>query len=240
MVLFFRRLLLPLAFAACIGASRGEEARTVTILPLGDSITEGGPRHRVYRYPLMAKLQAAGYHVAYVGGKSTFAEADSPLGILKHEGYAGQNVGFLRSRIDAIYRANPADIVLIHAGHNQFADRGPVPGMLADTRAIIVAIRGINPKAMVLLAQVIPSGKLPKYSYIPEFNRGVAVLAAELDTPAQRVVLVDQAEGFDWHTDTIDDHVHPNAQGAEKMAQRWFEALQKLLPASASRLAGNS
>lgn len=223
--------------AVCAGAACAEESRAVTILPLGDSITEGGSGHRVYRYPLMEKLRAAGYRVAYVGGKTTFSDPGSPLGELKHEGYAGQNVGFLRARIDAIYRANPADIVLLHAGHNQFADRGPVPGMLADTRAIIESVRTINPKATVLLAQVIPSGKLPKYSYIPDFNQGLVALAAELDEPARRVILVDQAEGFDWRTDTTGDRVHPNAQGAEKMARRWFEALERILPAPDSRAA---
>jgi lysophospholipase L1-like esterase len=39
---------------------------------------------------------------------------------------------------------------------------------------------------------------------------------------------VDHATGFDWKTDTTKDKVHPNAQGAEKMASKWFEALEKL------------
>jgi lysophospholipase L1-like esterase len=32
-----------------------------------------------------------------------------------------------------------------------------------------------------------------------------------------------------WHADPIADHVHPNAQGAEKMAARWFETLAKVM-----------
>ena len=68
---------------------------------------------------------------------------------------------------------------------------------------------------------VITSGKLPKYSYIPALNEALGKLAARLDTPQQRVIAVNQADGFDWKTDTIEDKVHPNAQGAEKMAARW-------------------
>ena len=34
-------------------------------------------------------------------------------------------------------------------------------------------------------------------------------------------VSVDLATGFDVATDTIADRVHPNARGAEKIAQRW-------------------
>ena len=87
----------------------------------------------------------------------------------------------------------------------------------------------MNPTVIVLLAQVIPAGKLPKYSYLPELNAELAHLAAKLHAPAQPVLLVDQATGFDWRTDTGGDFVHPNAAGGAKIAQRWFEALQPLL-----------
>ncbi len=203
--------------------------KPITIMPLGDSITEGGAFF-VYRYPLMEKLKAAGYNVAYVGSRETRPVKDSPLGVLKHEGRGGWNVGGIAANFEEWYRQNPADIVLIHAGHNQFADQNPVAGMLKNTRKIIETARTINPKVIVLLAQVITSGKLPKYSYIPEFNQALDPLAAELNSPQQPVVLVNQAAGFDPDTDTGGDKVHPNARGAEKMATRWFEALQKVLP----------
>lgn len=207
-------------------------AKTVTILPMGDSITEGsGGAFQVYRYPLMEKLKAAGYDVAYVGSKTTYPKKGSPLGELRHDGYGGQNIQFLLGKFDTLYGQNPADILLLQAGHNQFAEKGPVPGMIAATRSIIEKARTINPKVTVLVAQVIPSGKLPKYSYIPEYNEAVAALAKELNTAAQPVIAVNQAEGFNWETDTVGDKVHPNAQGAEKMAAKWFEALKKVLPA---------
>jgi lysophospholipase L1-like esterase len=50
-------------------------------------------------------------------------------------------------------------------------------------------------------------------------------LAKELDRPGQRVLTVDLASGFDVAADTIADRVHSNARGAEKIAQRWAEAL---------------
>jgi lysophospholipase L1-like esterase len=94
---------------------------------------------------------------------------------------------------------------------------------------MIATFRAQNPRVVVLLAQVIPSGKLPKYAYIPELNLQIAALAARLDRPDQRVILVDQARGFDPIEDTISDHVHPNARGAEKMASKWFDALVTVL-----------
>ena len=59
---------------------------------------------------------------------------------------------------------------------------------------------------------------------IPELNRELGALARRLD-----VILVNQADGFDWQIDTVEDRVHPNATGKEKMAARWFVALEPIL-----------
>ena len=191
------------------------------IMPVGDSITEGGATFSNYRPLLAEKLRAAGIAFSFVGTRGT-AE-------LRHEGYGGRNVEFLAAQVPAHFAANPADIVLLHAGHNHFAEEQPIPGMLTATERLITSFRAANPKVIVLLAQVIPAGKLPKYSYIPELNAELARLASRLHTPAQPVRLVDQATGFNWRTDTIADLVHPNATGAAKMAARWFEAVHSLL-----------
>jgi lysophospholipase L1-like esterase len=191
------------------------------IMPVGDSITEGGATFSHYRSLLAEKLRAAGVPFEFVGNRGT-AE-------LRHAGYGGKNIEFLAATVPAHFAKNPADIVLLHAGHNHFAEEQPIPGMLTATERLITAFRAANPQVIVLLAQVIPAGKLPKYSYIPELNAELAGLASRLHTPAQPVRLVDQATGFDWRTDTISDLVHPNASGAAKMAARWFEALHSLL-----------
>jgi len=191
------------------------EQRTWRIMPVGDSITDGG-KDAGYRSLLLKKLTAAGYRVQFVGTRGR-----DPL---RHEGYGGKNAEFLATVVGKNFRQHPADIVLLHCGHNHFAEEKPIPGILAATEQMIADFRATNPNVIVLLAQVIPSGKLPKYSYIPELNRELATLAKRLN-----VILVDQASGFDWNTDTVEDKVHPNAAGKEKMATRWFEALKPIL-----------
>lgn len=195
-------------------------ARPWRIMPVGDSITEGGATFSNYRPLLAEKLRAAGIAFQFVGTRGT-AE-------LRHEGYGGKNVEFLAATVPAHFTAHPADIVLLHAGHNHFVEEQPIPGMLAATERLITAFRAANPKVIVLLAKVIPAGKLPKYSYLPGLNTALARLATQLHMPAQPVLIVDQATGFDWRTDTIADLVHPNATGAAKMAQRWFETLKSI------------
>ncbi|MCX7047859.1 MAG: GDSL-type esterase/lipase family protein [Candidatus Sumerlaeota bacterium] len=222
--------ILALMSAGRIGAD-GEGARDAAgqriyrILPIGDSITEGGKTFSTYRYPLREKLFAAGYLIEYIGSRSS----ESRIGPLPHEGYGGKNAEFLAATVGKIPREHAPDIALIHAGHNHTVEEQPINGIVSATEKIIASLRAENPKVIVLLAQVIPSGKLPKYSYIPALNEELGKLAERLNTPPQPVIIVNQAAGFDWSADTIADMVHPNAKGAEKMAAQWFAALTQVM-----------
>lgn len=228
-----RLLCLVSALATCAAAAAmpsdptpASNTRPIRIMAVGDSITEGADFFRCYRFPLWEKLFGAGYLIEYVGTRS----APSRIGPLAHEGYGGKNTEYLADVVPEHFAAHPADIVLLHSGHNHSIEEKPVAGIVAATERLIASFRKTNPHVTVLLAQVIPAGKLPKYAYLPELNAALAELARRLDAPQQRVVLVDQATGFDWSTDTVADKVHPNARGAEKMAERWFAALKTVLP----------
>lgn len=206
------------------GQAGTERQKRFTILGLGDSITEGGEDFSSYLYPLWEKLFSGGYLVHFIGPK----KQQCRIGELAHAGYSGKPVEFLDSIIDQVYTDYPADIVLIHAGHNHFAEELPVKGMIASYQSIIKKIRKINPSATILMAQVIQSGKLPKYSYIPELNTEIAKMVKELNDP--QIVLTDQAASFDWRMHSIEDKVHPNREGAARMAEVWYDALSVILP----------
>ena len=199
---------------------------SVRLMAVGDSITAGGATFESYLSPLADRLSRAGYAYTFVGTQTTLR----PAGMLAHEGYGGRTAEFLAATVPDHFRAHPADLVLLHSGHNHFAEEDPIGGILAATEQLIAELRTINPKVTILLATVIPAGKLPKYAYIPSLNREIRTLAGRLDTPRQRVILVEQAAEFDWRSDTLDDLVHPNAKGAEKMASVWYRALVDLLP----------
>lgn len=198
----------------------------VRIMPVGDSITEGGTSFSNWRYPLWEKLYSAGYLIEYVGSRTSI----SRNGELRHEGYGGKNSTFLAATVPANFRKFPADIVLLHAGHNHFADQHPVPQIIADTQSLILSFRKVNPAVTILLGQPIPSAKLPKYAYLPELHQALTTLATSLDTPASRVIIVPHPQGFDPVADTVADQVHPNLSGATKMTEHWFAALTQVLP----------
>ena len=202
----------------------GKTGKRVTIMGLGDSITEGGDIFQSYLFPLWEKLFAAGYHFDFVGPRASKCR----IGTLNNCGFSGKTAEFLDQHIDSIYRLYPADIVLLHAGGNHFNTEKPVSGIISAQQSIIRKIRAINPDVKILVAQVVSSGKLPKYSYIPELNIAIAKMVKSQHS--RNVILVNQFEGFDWQKYTIADKVHPNPAGAEKMAKTWFEALVKILP----------
>ncbi len=203
-------------------AGQGEEQERLTIMGIGDSITEGGDYFTSYLFPLWQKLSHTGRQFQFIGPRENRWHAVP----LKHCGFSGKTVEFIESQIDSLYRAYPADIVLLHAGHNHFVEEQPIPGMIAAYKAIIRKIQKIRPDAHIFMAQVITSGKLPKYSYIPELNEKIVEMVSELN--CERVHLVDQATGFDWKRHTVEDKVHPNQAGGERMADVWLEALEAI------------
>ena len=217
------RYLWLLLGAALSGAAESAPSR---IMAVGDSITQGGGKtFATYRLLLVEKLKAAGVRCEFVGSRPTEGSA-TPLW---HEAYGGKNAEYLASILEAKLKAHPADIVMLQVGHNHFIEEKPVAGIVAAHREMVATARRLNPKAIVFIAQVIPSGKLPKYAYIPDLNVALAALVKELHRPEQPVYLVDLATGFDPAKDTIADRVHPNAAGAEKIARRWAEALTPCL-----------
>jgi lysophospholipase L1-like esterase len=170
------------------------------------------------RIPELRKLSVA---FEFIGPKKDATSAQA--------GYGRRNTKYLLSISKEIYSQYPADLVMIPSGHKSFSRDKPVSGIVRDTEAIIENIKEINSNETILLAQAIPAGKLPKYSYIPELNKELETLAACLTKRGYNIVLVNHADGFDWKTDTASDKVHPNAARAKKMADKWMEALLPLL-----------
>jgi len=206
-------------FFAVLSAIASAQTR---ILCLGDSITAGNPAFSVYRPALAEKLKQANLPVVFVGPNKDQTG-------LSHGGYGGRSVEMVLAEYQKFHTKFPTDIVIIHSGHNHAVEQKPIPGILQATEEIINLARQDNPQVVILLSKVIPAGKLPKYEYIPELNREIETLGKKLDAPGKPVIIIDQETGFDWKTDTVADLVHPNASGAEKMANRYFEALKEVI-----------
>jgi hypothetical protein len=116
-----------LVVSGCLPA----DAETIDILPIGDSITQGGRSDRAeytYRYPLFYKLKDAGYDVNFIGSLNSGLNPDAKWpdknGVafdLDHEGHYGWKTAAVRDKLaewSAAWGAAP-DIALIHLGHQR-------------------------------------------------------------------------------------------------------------------------
>ncbi len=218
----------------CVAASTSKAAQSenpTRIMPLGDSITQGDKNHNSYRRLLWIQLRQAGYNVDFVGSKRENFQGSSPLSDFDqdHEGHWGWRVDQILEKINGPARTSKPDIVLIHLGTNDINQEQSLDSTIEELRQLIQTLRNNNPRVKTLIAQVIPCGEEAK---IRQFNRLIGDLAKEINTQESPVIAVEQFSGFNAAAgfDTYDG-CHPNESGEQKMADRWFTALKKVLPA---------
>ena len=205
----------------------------IRILPLGDSITQGGLGMPSYRRALWHKLDKAGYAVDFVGGQDDFYGQAPPSSArdfdLDHQGHWAWETGEIAAELDGwmnhwLFGYMP-DVVIMHLGTNDFDRDQSIDSTLAELEQIIASLRKANPVVQILIAQIIPM----RNKDTEPFNAGLRAWAPTMSTETSPVALVDQYSDYNPAADNHDDYP-PNANGEEKMAERWFAALQRLLP----------
>lgn len=223
-------------------SSSGQDpsANVVRILPLGDSITQGGRRDRpeyTYRYPLYYQLMEAGYSVDFIGSLSTGLQPDAVWpdrnGVafdLDHEGHYGWKTAQVRDKLSTWIAKYPAapDIVLVHLGSNDYEDTNYYASIIRPLKDIIDILRRANPRVVVLIGHLNESGLRPWI-----IRQLVKLLVFWTSTQTSPIVAVDHHKG--WRESPDDplghtfDGAHPNLEGQTKMAAAWFAKLTPYL-----------
>ncbi len=196
------------------------------IMLLGDSITQGSAKTGNYRQPLYRLLQHGGYSIDFVGSLNTEYGVTLPSTAYDpdHEGHWAWRADEVLTRINGWAQTAKPDIILLHLGTNDVGSGQSIKGTVQELRDIIDVIRNANPCVVVLVAKIIPLKHFLAGKRIPIFNKALESLL-ELNTKDSPIVLVDQFTGMDPDKDLYDG-VHPNNAGAQKMAQKWYLALQ--------------
>ncbi|MER3432686.1 MAG: cellulose-binding protein [Leptolyngbya sp. ERB_1_1] len=218
-----------LLLIGCTPTSQVDGATSGTrIMPLGDSITQADRSHNSYRRPLWLKLQAAGYDVNFVGSTRSNYLGTAPKSDFDqdHEGHWGWRADEILAQIDRWSEAAKPEIVLIHLGTNDILSGESFDSTIVELRKIIQIMRQRNPRLKILIAQLIPS--LNSEALTQQFNQQIAALARSTNTQESPLIVVDQFSGFNVQQDTYDG-LHPNESGEQKMANRWFQTLEKVL-----------
>jgi hypothetical protein len=210
----------------------------ITVLPLGDSITSGNSKHMTYRYPLWVKFIDSGFnfdgiHFDFVGsqnfdhnGAQVWPDHRGHSFDHNHEGHPGWRAEQILAILPTWLKRYTPGIVLLHIGTNDVMANQTTLSTTDEIKQIITVLRDDNPKVIVLLAKIIPNGDPIVNQRIIELNQRIDSIAISKSTVESPVVIVDQNLGFNITEDT-DDGVHPNRTGAEKIAERWFEAVAK-------------
>jgi len=205
----------------------------IAIMPLGDSITEddysGAPPgdgwRKAYREPLWRLLDGDLYIADFVGSMSSGQDI-IPAFDINHEGHGGFTDDQIASNVYDWISANPAEVVLLHAGTNAL-DTSPL-----DVENILDEIDRYSEKTTVVLARILNRGTY--HSDTTEFNENVNAMAqVRIEDYGDKIIVVDMENGagIDYDNDMY-DNLHPNTTGYEKMADKWFFTLEEILPQS--------
>ncbi len=205
-----------------------------TIMPLGDSITQGSSAWNSYRRALWQLFQITEESVDFVGSQDSNVNFTPPPDLvpppdpdfdLDHEGHWGFTTAQILAQLPTWAAARP-DVVLIHLGTNDVETGVPVATTINNLGQIIDVLRSARPNVVILLAQIIPNANFD----VAPFNAAIATLVTQKYTAQSPVIRVDHYVGFDA-TAGVDTHdgTHPNDIGEIKMASRWFNALQPFL-----------
>lgn len=186
------------------------DAGPITILCLGDSLTEGFgvPEELAYPARLQARLQKLGYPNAHVinAGVSASTTADGV------------------ERLKRQLHANP-DILILELGVNDGFRGIPIPEIRTNLTTMLTMAKAHH-LTVLLAGMQLPIDQQPRY------GREFAALFRQIATEQKIVLVPFLLDGVAGRPDlNLPDGRHPNARGYERVADTMFRALVPLLRA---------
>jgi lysophospholipase L1-like esterase len=203
------------------GAADGA-ATAVPIMPLGDSITQGGSIGG-YRLDLGAKLRADGHAIDFVG---SLADGPASMPDRDHEGHPGWTIAQIDGSVSGWLNTYHPHTILLHIGTNDMYGSDPA-GAPRRLSALVDKITSQAPDTELFVATIIPISFADQT--VRTFNAAIAPDMRAKAAAGKRVHLVDMYPSV--AISDLPDGIHPNAAGYSKMATTWYDAL-KAVPGS--------
>jgi lysophospholipase L1-like esterase len=213
-----------------------------TILPLGDSITDGYSTPGGYRIKL---YQDFGSNVQFMGSESN---GPSNLPDKHNEGHSGYRIDQIDGDLNGLVSSSPApdtnnggywltggngtgrgaidpQYVLLHIGTND-ASQGATPALMESRLTqLLTDLKTDLPGSQVIVASLIPRTDSSADELVEEqYNEAMPSLVAEMGANFH---FLDMHDVINPNTD-LADGVHPNIEGYNKMADAWYSEIQAI------------
>lgn len=140
-----------------------------------------------------------------------------------NEGHDGATIDEIASFATASLSERP-NIILLHAGTNDMnlsLDPADAPTRLGN---LIDELLATCPDALILVAQILPSGTAATQANIITYNAAIADVVVIRQVNGSKVEIVDMFTRLVYPDDFTDD-LHPNDGGYAKMGDAWYEAI---------------
>ena len=220
-----------------------------TILPIGDSITDGYSTPGGYRIKLDSDF---GGNVQFLGSQSN---GPSNLPDKHNEGHSGYRIDQVDADLEGMVSSSPApdtnnsgywltggngtgraaidpNYVLLHSGTND-ATQGATPAVMESRLTqLLDDLKTDLPNSQVIVASVIPRTDSQADELVQEqYNAAMPAIVASMGPDFH---FLDMHDVINPSTD-LADGVHPKINGYNKMADAWYSEIQSIsVPESSS------
>ncbi|GAA0364208.1 SGNH/GDSL hydrolase family protein [Micromonospora gifhornensis] len=211
------------AVVTAAGTASAESNGGVRVMPLGDSITEGTQIPGGYRIGLWQRLVNGRYTVDFVGSQFN---GPTSLGDRDHQGHPGWRIDQIDANIVNWLNTQRPQTVLLHIGTNDILQNYNVSSAPNRLSTLIDRITNTVPNAEVFVAQIITLSNTNQAAAVRTFNAAIPGIVQSKVNAGKRVHLVNMHAALT--TGDLIDGVHPTANGYDKMAAVWYNALQSV------------
>ncbi|MFF3846426.1 GDSL-type esterase/lipase family protein [Streptomyces sp. NPDC002328] len=187
------------------------------VMPLGDSITYGvessdgnGYRDELYDY-----LKGSASSVDFVGTVKAGSMSDRD-----NEGHPGDLIDEIASFAYCSVPRYQPNVITLHAGTNDMNRNHELASAPARLKRLINQALTHSPRATVLVAQLIPTGKAGLQPRIDAYNAALPGMVRDLQREGKHVLLVDMRRVL--VSDGLENDAHPTDAGYAKMAHAWY------------------
>jgi lysophospholipase L1-like esterase len=217
------------------------------VMPLGDSITDGCCGENTlsmgasYRLELFHLSLMNNKKLTFVGSNSSGPNmVDNVAFPKKHEGHSGWTIADgggrqgLQQQIVGWLNTNPPDIVTLMIGTNDVDIMLDLPNAPKRLGTLIDTITQTTPKALVVVAQIVPTQNDAENLRDQTFNGAMPALVKGFADAGKHVILVDMYGAYtknaNYKTALLANGLHPSDAGYAVMANVWWDAIGTLLP----------